>query len=320
MLLLWCCAAQSQAQFYRIICDDCMVKEKGSSGFSCAPGHYGLDIEVDVDSGLTSVSLREFVFLGDSKIVSNIKIPILHSQVRLPTEENARVTISSTDGSGTEFKIILPSDPDTVFTEPLWFYLSDGETQYLCQSECEPTVLTWIADKNNFSIEDLKNLKEIPDMTHNGLLELLFDKIVKNHFTDSDYFGLPISEGDPSEPSIAIATDKLRLVKDAITGDMVILADLNTFHLRGKEIKMSGSVLVEGVPQGAFETTFTPQDDHAWIINERLVIPGKSIRKFKNGDAEVSIAFFVSGSRLVCDDACRLPTVTFYKDDDGWCH
>ncbi|MDE6151058.1 MAG: hypothetical protein K2G12_03610 [Prevotella sp.] len=294
-----------------------MVKEKGCSDFNFALRNtsYSLDIEIDENgSGCTSISLQSFS--GGMEKFADVRIPILRSQVQLPTEENTRMTISSTDGSGAEFKIILPSAPETVFTEPLWFYLSDGETQYLCQTEYAPTVLTWIVDWNNFRIEDLKSMKEIPGMTNNGLLELLFDKIVKNHFTDPDYFGLPISEGDHSSPTIV--TDNLRLVKDAVTNDMVILAELNAFHLRGKEIKMSGSVSVEGIHQDVFETTFTPQDEHAWMINERLVIPDKSIRKFKNGDAEVAVAFVIDGMNILNGGAARWPTVTFYKDDDGW--
>lgn len=316
IVLLWCCAAQSQAQFYRVVCTKCMIKEKGQSDFNFASQDlmYGIDIESDEEDGFTSVSLQSFAFLGDVENITKVKIPILNSQVQFPTEENASITISSTDGSEAEFKIILPSARDTVFTEPLWFYLSDGQTQYLCQSESDPIVLTQIVDMKNFNAESLNTLRKIPDMTHNNLTGLLFENIVKNHCTDADYFDLCIAEGNPSEPTVCL--DGLRLVKDTRTNDIVILAELNAFHLRGMEVTMLGSVSVDGEHQGGFETVFIPQADHAWMLNKRLVIPDKFIRKFKKGESEVNVTFFVNGSEYV-NIVNKVPiALTFYNGDD----
>lgn len=313
IILLWCYATQSQAQFYRVLCQNCMIKEKGQNDFNFASRNrsYSLDIRSDEKDGFTSISLQSFAFLEDMKNIANVKIPILHSWVQLPTEENASMAISSTDGSGTEFKIILPTAQDTVFTEPLWFYLSDGQTQYLCQSESDPTVLTQIVDMKKFSIEDLTTLKEIPCLTHGGLADLLFDNIVKKHFADEDYYDLELAEGEPSEPTVRV--DGLRLVKDTRTNDMVILAELNTFHLHGIEITMLGSVSVNGEHQGGFETVFTPQADHAWMLNKRLVIPYKFIRNFKKGESEVCMTFFINGREHV-NIVDNVPiAVTFYN-------
>ena len=76
---------------------------------------------------------------------------------------------------------------------------------------------------------------------------------------------------------------------------------------------MLGSVSVNGEHQGGFETVFTPQADHAWMLNKRLVIPYKFIRNFKKGESEVCMTFFINGREHV-NIVDNVPiAVTFYN-------